>query len=69
MLEYLFPMGKNEDSNFASAVSDFQRKVGDRKDSNFKVMNFSVENMGHAGAKSSGYAQGLIWAWKDIKPN
>lgn len=60
--------GKNEDTNFVSVVSKFQNKLGDRKDNNLKVMNFSVENMGHAGAKSSGYAQGLIWVWKDIAP-
>ncbi|MES2826414.1 MAG: alpha/beta hydrolase-fold protein [Pseudomonadota bacterium] len=61
--------GKNEDPSFISAVSDFQHKVGNRKGSNLKVMNFSVENMGHAGAKASSYAQGLTWAWKDIKVN
>ncbi len=61
--------GEKENSAFISIVSDFQRKVEDRKDPNLKLMNFSVENMGHAGAKASAYAQGLIWVWKDIKPD
>jgi len=61
--------GENEDASFVSSASDFQKKVEGRKDSKLKVMNASVENMGHAGSKTFGYPQGLIWIWKDIKPN
>lgn len=68
-LRLFISYGDNEDPSFISAVSNFQNKVGSRKESNFKVMNFSVENMGHAGAKASGYAQGLTWVWKDINSN
>lgn len=61
--------GKNENPNFVSAVIEFQKKVDDKKNDNVKLMNVSVENMGHAGAKASGYAQGLSWVWQDLEPN
>jgi len=61
--------GTNENPEFILAVSDFQKKVENRKDRNVKLMNFTVDNMAHAGAKPFGYAHGLIWAWKDIRPN
>lgn len=61
--------GENENADFVSAVSNFQKKAGNRKNHGVKLMNYSVENMGHAGSKSFGYAQGFVWAWKDIKPD
>lgn len=61
--------GANENPGFVAAVSDYQNKIKSRKHQNLNLMNFTVENMGHAGAKSSGYAQGLVWIWKDIKPD
>ncbi|MFC3114410.1 alpha/beta hydrolase [Cellvibrio fontiphilus] len=60
--------GANEAPAFVTSVSGFQDKVKNRKDSNLQLMNYRVENMAHAGAKASAYAQGLVWAWKDIQP-
>ncbi len=60
--------GKNEAQAFVASVSKFQNKIKNRKGSNLQLMNYSVENMAHAGAKASAYAQGLVWAWKDIQP-
>lgn len=61
--------GENEDPGFVTAVSGFQKSFESRKYQNLKLMNFPVENMGHAGTKSYGYAQGLVWVWKDLKPD
>jgi len=61
--------GENESHAFVSAVSKYQNKIEKSKYEDFNLMNFSVENMGHAGSKSIGYAQGLVWAWKDINPD
>lgn len=61
--------GKNENPSFALAVSEFQNKLENRKYQNLNLMNYVVENMGHAGSKSTGYSQGLVWVWKDIDFN
>lgn len=55
------------DENFAfkSAISDFQIKLDKRNYRKQSLMNYVVENMGHAGGKSVGYSQGLVWIWKD----
>ncbi len=60
--------GQNESARFVASVSEFQNKIKNRKDSNLQLMIYSAENMGHAGTKASAYAQGLVWAWKDIQP-
>ena len=60
--------GQNESAPFVASVSEFQNKIKNRKDSNLQLMIHSAENMGHAGTKASAYAQGLVWAWKDIQP-
>jgi len=60
--------GQNESAPFVTSVSEFQNKIKNRKDSNLQLMIYSAENMGHAGTKASAYAQGLVWAWKDIQP-
>ncbi len=60
--------GKNESAPFVASVSEFQNKLKSRNDSNLQLMSYSAENMGHAGTKASAYAQGLVWAWKDIQP-
>jgi hypothetical protein len=60
--------GQNEAKTFVASVSEFQNKIKSRKGSNLQLMNYSVGNMAHAGAKASAYAQGLVWAWKDIQP-
>lgn len=58
--------GKNENPSFTLAVSEFQNKLENRKYQKLNLMNYVVENMGHAGSKSTGYSQGLVWVWKDI---
>lgn len=60
--------GQNEAQTFVASVSKFQNKIKNRQGSNLQLMNYRVENMAHAGAKASAYAQGLVWAWKDIQP-
>jgi uncharacterized protein len=60
--------GQNEAPAFVASVSKFQNKIKNRKDSKLQLMNYNVENMAHAGAKASSYAQGLVWVWGDIKP-
>lgn len=61
--------GENESHSFILAVSDFQNKLQNRKYDKLNLKNFIVENMGHAGTKSFGYAQGLVWTWEDVSPN
>jgi uncharacterized protein len=60
--------GQNESAPFVASVSEFQNKIKNRKDSNLQLMIYSAENMAHAGTKASAYAQGLVWAWKDLQP-
>ncbi len=60
--------GSNEAPAFVASVSEFQNKIKNRKAPNLQLMNYGVENMAHAGAKASAYAQGLVWVWKDIQP-
>jgi predicted alpha/beta superfamily hydrolase len=59
--------GEKEDENFSGAVAEFQKKIEDRQYKKIHLANYMVKNMGHAGSKSSGYAEGLVWIWKDIK--
>lgn len=55
----------NEDVNFIATIADFQRQLVDRSYAQLTLKNYVVENMGHAGAKSIGYAQGMAWVWSD----
>jgi predicted alpha/beta superfamily hydrolase len=57
--------GENEKHGFVLAVSDFQKRLEDRNYRKLHLMNFVVPNMGHAGSKAIGYAQGLVWIWKE----
>lgn len=59
---------QNENAEFVASVAGFQNKLENRKMPQLQLMNYSVENMRHAGAKASAYAQGLAWVWADIKP-
>jgi predicted alpha/beta superfamily hydrolase len=58
---------QKENAEFAASVAALQRKLENRKTPQLQLMNYSVENMRHAGAKAAAYAQGLAWVWADIK--
>ena len=60
--------GTDEYKPFADAIIEYQKIIKKRSYKDLALMNYRMEGLRHTGVKGDGFAQGLMFVWKDIAP-